>query len=227
MELQYAWVTGRKRSKLFMGTGLKDSHLALIVALLSLVAHLWVFWNGTENKSNILMVIKQYLRQYPSLYVCPLMQNGLGSEILIEFLSVANTVPLTLRLKLPFSTAASIRLPIFLATFVPSSPIITWPSLVSFAAMPSRSTVTVKQKKNHYPSETLNWNLYKLNDKFESEANLEHSAINLPTISRVIVVLGIDRRLILWPFAFSGKQRYKDKKQSGHWHYRIFDLALC
>ena len=98
------------------------------------------------NKCNKQMLTKHYLRQYPSLYVCPFLQCGLGSEIFIDSLLVMKTLPLTLRLKLPFSMAASIRLPIFLATFVPSSPIIIWPSLVSFASMPPRSTVIVKQK---------------------------------------------------------------------------------
>lgn len=137
-----------------MEKGFKESYLALIMALLSLVAHLWVFWTGTANKINIQMLTKQYLRQYPSLNVCPLMQNSWGSEIFIDFLLVANTVPLTLRLKLPFSTAASIRLLIFLAIFMPSSPIITWPSLVSFDSMPSKSTIRVKQKKKRKKTKT-------------------------------------------------------------------------
>lgn len=66
--------------------------------------------------------------------------------MLNEFLSVMKSVPLMVRLRLSLSTAAFILLLIFFATFLPSSPIIIWPSLVSFATMPLRSTTKVKQR---------------------------------------------------------------------------------
>ena len=66
--------------------------------------------------------------------------------MLNEFPSVMKSVPLMVRLRLSLSTAAFILLLIFLATFLPSSPIIIWPSLVSFASMPLRSTTKVKQR---------------------------------------------------------------------------------
>ena len=51
------------------------------------------------------------------------------------------------RLRLPLSIAVVIRLLILLAIFVPSSPIKIWPSLVSFASMPSSSTTRVNQAR--------------------------------------------------------------------------------
>ena len=129
------------------------------------------------------MLTKQYLRQYPSLYVCPFLQYSLGSEIFIDFLLVTKTLPLTLRLKLPFSIATSIRLLIFLATLVPSSPIIIWPCLVSFPSMPSRSTVIVKQKKNKNKTTTKlslllsSFKQKSLNEKVVSDDNLPQKLI--------------------------------------------------
>ena len=67
--------------------------------------------------------------------------------MLREFPSVTNFVPLMVRLRLPLSAAAVIRLLMFLAIFVPSSPIKTWPCLVSFASMPSSSTTRVRKEK--------------------------------------------------------------------------------
>ena len=78
------------------------------------------------------------------------------------------------RLRLPLSIAAVIRLLILLAIFVPSSPIKIWPSLVSFASMPSSSTTRVKQAKiivlrlnndrlytdNQFFWESLTWYLF-------------------------------------------------------------------
>lgn len=67
--------------------------------------------------------------------------------MLNEFPSATNFVPLMVRLRLPLSTAVVIRLLMFLAIFVPSSPIKISPFLVSFASMPSSSTTRVKQER--------------------------------------------------------------------------------
>ena len=67
--------------------------------------------------------------------------------MLNEFPSATNLVPFMVRLRLPLPAAAVIRLLMSLAIFVPSSPIKIWPSLVSFALMPSSSTTSVMEEE--------------------------------------------------------------------------------
>lgn len=105
----------------------------------------------------------KHLQQYPFLYTCPLLQKRLGSEMLSDCLSGMNKVPLMVNRRLLLLIALLSWLVMFLAILMPSFPTIIWPSLVSFAWMPSRFTarqklkierknfsLTIKYHRDHY-----------------------------------------------------------------------------
>lgn len=83
--------------------------------------------------------------QTPSWYTCPVSHNLSGSEMFTDCLSGTKTVPRTLTLRLPFSTAFLTSLPSVLASPTPANPAITLLFMVAFTpVLLSRRTARIE-----------------------------------------------------------------------------------